>query len=64
MPASSLPSRAIEEFEKGIVCGAVAMQTRQYGHESTTLFVKENSCDSQSKKPRMDRPVLLESSIG
>ncbi len=59
VPASSVPPRAISEFEKGLGCEAITEQTNQYGHETSIIFVKDKRNDAPpAKKSRTERPVI------
>ena len=60
VPASSVPSRAINDFEKGLVCEAITKNSSQYGHETSTIFVKDKCSDTPpAKKSRTERPIIL-----
>ena len=61
MPASSLPPRAIQEYESGLVCDAVEQKSAHYGHETCTILVNEKGCEPTTKKPRIDRPIIQSS---
>ena len=60
VPASSIPPRAVREFEKGLGCEAITKQTSQYGHETSTIFVSDkcNDAPPAAKKSRTECPVI------
>lgn len=59
VPASSVPSQAINEFEKGLVCEAITKKSSQYGHETSTILVKDMcSATPPAKKSRIARPII------
>ena len=59
VPASSVPSRAINEFEKGLGWEAVTKRNSQYGHETSTIFVEDKrNYAPPAKKSRTERPII------
>ena len=57
--ASSVPSRAINEFENRLGCESVTQRSSQYGHETSTIFVEGKCSDAPpAKKSRTERPII------
>ena len=61
-PASSLPPRVIEEFEKGIEVETCQHSTHQYGYEASTIVTLQKPESQPQKKARRDRPFIQRSS--
>lgn len=60
-PGSSLPSVAIDEFEKGLVSEGVENKKDQYGHETHTIITAEKN-QPAAKRICLERPVINDNS--
>ena len=60
-PAAALPIAAREEFEKGLITSeAIETKSNHYGYETSTILVQDKEVN-QAKKPRVDRPLIQNS---
>ena len=55
--AASLPSKAIEEYEKGLLCEPVKESSNNYGRQTCTITVAPQE-PGRAKKPRTDRLLV------